>query len=362
MKEFVIVGSGPASINCAWSIYRSEPRRPIRIVTRDPFVFSKMVVPSVLKTLKNISQFSPSLPPSALVEYGQEIAGIDVDRMIIFSRCREWNYEKLFLGIGSRQKLIPFSGRRIFYPSRVDDMIELRNLIQEGIKRVVIYGFGMVTLELVDILVGLNIVPVIIFSSPYPLSRIVNRDIGDYLASNFSGFIELYANSEISELSDRHIVTTAGVRIPYEALIVAKGSQENEIQGFELGVNEFFETAYPGIFAGGDAVKVFDIVDGVEKYIHLHSVAWECGYYAGLNMPEARLPFRGTLFRAITKTKRFSITIVGNLKEFDDMEVKCKDGEKMFYCMRKGKLSGFFGYGFNVGIKNILREFLRVYC
>lgn len=350
MSRFLLVGSGPASINCALTLKRLNPDAKIRIITEATFLFSKMAGPSILK-----EEIEPSnlikLPPSGVeIEFNQKVIGVDVEKKVIFSKNKDWKYDKLFIGTGSRHRAYAFHGA--FYPDEYSSMLELRNLILGGqVKRAVIYGFGMVTLELLDILYSYGIVTYIVSSSSYPLSNLLFFELGSKLASYFSQFTKIIFDNRINFFDGKFVYLEDGTPIPCDALIVTKGTVANPLLP-ELEVNDFMQTRFEDVFSGGDAVKVRDIVTDEFKFIHLNSVAWKMGYYAGLNMSGVKAVFPGAIFLSVTKTRKFTVFLCGDLKKFDDFEIQ--EGHNSLLCrtFRDGKETGLLALNQEVDFSN----------
>jgi NADPH-dependent 2,4-dienoyl-CoA reductase/sulfur reductase-like enzyme len=156
LNDFVLIGSGPASINCALTLRKLKPESKIKVITEAPFILSKMAAPSALRKEIEPSNLIKTPPEGIEFEFNQRIEGVDVERGVVFSSSKEWKYDKLFVGTGSRHRTVSFENA--FYPGDFNSMLRLRELILSGkVKTAVIYGFGMVTLELLDILFSYGI-------------------------------------------------------------------------------------------------------------------------------------------------------------------------------------------------------------
>ncbi|MEO0274853.1 MAG: FAD/NAD(P)-binding oxidoreductase [candidate division WOR-3 bacterium] len=354
MKEVIIIGSGPASINCARSFRRVNRESCVRIITRDNFLYSKMVLPSVFRYSLRDSDINIKLPDDGIIlEFGHEIRHIDPEKRKIFSKSKEWEYDVLFIGIGSVPRKIPFSGNKIFYASSTDEMRRLRMLVEYGAKNLVIYGFGFATLEFLDIFLSLNLRPVIIASSHYPLSQILSKDLACMLFEYIKDFGVFYFGREISFVDNSRILLSSGEVLNYDVLLVLKGTEPSNISGLDLNVDSFFRTSFPDIFAGGDAVKVRDIVRDEKRYIHLNTVAWEMGFTAGLNMAGVNIEYKGSYFRTVSKGKRIRLQMAGDLSVYDDVILnKNKDGF-IAVTLKNNKISGFLTYNFDADFKKL---------
>lgn len=356
MKEVIIVGSGPASLNCVRSFRRVNRDSRIRIITKDNFLYSKMVLPSVFRYFLKDSDISINLPEDdIIVEFGHEIVHIDPEKRKIFSRRKEWKYDILFIGTGSGPRKIPFNDSKIVYASSPDEMRRFRKLVDYGAKNLVIYGFGLATLEFLDIFLNLNLKPVIVASSPYPLSQILSKDLAWMLFEYLKDFGIFYFGKEISFVDNSRILLSSGESLNYDALLVLKGTEPSNISGLELDVDSFFRTSFSDIFAGGDAVKVRDIVRDEKRYLHLNAVAWETGFVAGLNMAGVNLEFKGSYFRTVSKGKRIRVQVAGELLIYDDMILTKRNEGFAAITLRNKRACGFLTYNFDADFKELCR-------
>lgn len=314
-----------------------------------------MAGPSVLKKEIKPSNLVKAPPEGIEIVFNEKVLGVDLERKVVFSSNKEWNYEKLFIGTGSRHRACAFHGA--FYPDEFNSMLELRNLILNGrVRKAVIYGFGMVTLELIDILYSYGIVTTVVSSSSYPLSTLVFDELGKRLTAYFSRFARIVLANEIEMFDGKCVYLKDGKQIPCDALIVAKGTVANPLIP-EIKVNEFMQTQYEEVFSGGDAVRVRDKITGEFKFMHLNTVAWKTGHYAGLNMGGLRVPFPGATFLSVTKTRNFSVFLYGELKNFDDFKIEERDGSLLCSTFRSGKEVGLFALNREVNFWEFTRFF-----
>jgi NADPH-dependent 2,4-dienoyl-CoA reductase/sulfur reductase-like enzyme len=359
LNDFVLIGSGPASINCALTLRKLKPESKIKVITEAPFILSKMAAPSALRKEIEPSNLIKTPPEGIEFEFNQRIEGVDVEKGVVFSSSKEWKYDKLFVGTGSRHRTVSFENA--FYPGDFNSMLRLRELIlSEKVKTAVIYGFGMVTLELFDILFSYGIETTVVSSSGYPLSTLVFNELGSKLSGYFERFAKLIFENDIKSYDENYVYMKDGSHIPCDALIVAKGTVASPIIS-DLEINEFMETQYEGIFSGGDAVKVKDSFTGEFKYIHLNSVAWKTGHYAGLNMAGLKVPFPGDIFFSLTKTKNFSVAVLGELKNFDDVEIMEQGDSLLCRTYRKGKAIGLFALNWEVDFSNFSQFWVNTF-
>ncbi len=357
MRKYLIIGSGPASINCAVTIKRLEPHSCVKVLTKDRVLFHKMVLPSILRRGFELGDVLLSAPENIEFEFGTEILGFDTERKVVYSKNKEWVYDKLFLGLGSVPRRIDLENA--LYISELDGVIELKKRLESGaVKNVVILGFGMVAVELVDIFNDYGIRPVIVSASTYPLSGILPSIIGEKLRNFLRSFAETYFSDDVNKYENGELTLKSGKKLNCELLIVTKGWLSNlSLSSFE--VNDHFMTQFEDVFAGGDLVKVRNAITGEKESIMLHSVAWRSGFYAGLNMAGVETEFPGVIFYSVTKSKRVRITVAGDLKNYDDMEIS--DGGNSLLCKvySGGKLRGVFSVNWNVNIR-LRKEWLEV--
>jgi NADPH-dependent 2,4-dienoyl-CoA reductase/sulfur reductase-like enzyme len=356
MKDVIILGSGPASINCARSLLKINRDFNIRVITKDSFLLSKMVLPSVVRYNLHEDDIRINFCERGVnFEFGSEVMEIDVERKKVYTDNGEWHYDLLFLGVGSVPSRIPFRNDRVFYPSSLTDMQKLRKLIDSGHRKIVIYGFGMATIEFLDIFRNLQINPVVVATSSYPLSRVLPEDLGKLFFNYIRGFGEFYFEEEIVNVDSSKIILRSGRELEYDALLVLKGTQPRKVGNLELEVDEYFRTRYDGVFVAGDAVRVRDIVTEGKKYIHLNSVACETGFYAGLNMAGVLSKYKGAFFKTVSKGKALRVQVAGDLFLYNDIILrKGKDGFCAITTLNQ-VVTGFFSCNMEVDFKKVCK-------
>ncbi|MGB9824663.1 MAG: FAD-dependent oxidoreductase [Candidatus Hydrothermia bacterium] len=356
MRDVIILGSGPASINCARSLLKINRDFNIRVITKDSFLLSKMVLPSVVRYNLREDDIKINFCENGVnFEFGTEVIDIDFERKKVYTGGGEWHYDLLFIGVGSVPLRIPFQNDRVFYPSSFAEMRKLRELIDSGHRRIVIYGFGMATIEFLDILRILQINPVVVATSSYPLSRVLPEDLGKLFFDYISGFGEFYFKEEIVNVDSSKIILRSGREVEYDALLVLKGTRPVKVGNLELEVDEYFRTRYDGVFAAGDAVRVRDMVTEEKKHIHLNSVAWETGFYAGLNMAGVQSEYRGSFFKTVSKGKALRIQVAGDLFHYDDIVLnRGRDGFCAITTLNH-VVTGFFSYNMEVNFKKVCK-------
>lgn len=352
MRKYLIIGSGPASINCAVTIKRLDAHSYVKVLTKDKVLFHKMVLPSILRRGFEVEDLLIAPPENIEFEYGEEICGFDAERRVVYSKNREWTYDKLFLGLGSIPRRIELENA--IYISELDGVIELKKRLETGaVKNIVILGFGMVAVELVDIFNDYGIRPVIVSASAYPLSGLLPPIIGEKLRDFLRPFAEMYFSDDVKKYENGELILKSGTRLNCDLLIVTKGWVSNpSFSSFE--VNDHFMTQFEDVYAGGDLVKVKNVITGERESIMLHSVAWRSGFYAGLNMTGVEVEFPGVIFYSVTKSKRLRIMVAGNLKNFDNIEISNGGNSLLCKVYSGDKPIGIFSVNRNVNIR--LRE------
>ena len=246
-------------------------------------------------------------------------------------RVQDIPYDKLILGVGASPAMPPIEGiglegvYRLYNP---EDASAIKIKIDEGAKRVVIVGGGLIGIEVCGAFVSRGCYVTML--------EMMDRLVPALLDSNMSFLLEDYLRERgvtlrlgcrvsqiISENPDKTMVvqTEHGDRFDADIVVVAVGVRPNiklaEEAGLKIGntgaiaVNEHLQTSDPDIYAGGDCVENTDLVTRRKIYFPLGSTANKHGRIIGDNVTGGHTRFPGVNSTVVFKVLEFNVGKTG---------------------------------------------------
>ncbi|MCU7786743.1 FAD-dependent oxidoreductase [Pyrobaculum sp. 3827-6] len=216
---------------------------------------------------------------------GRLAGALDFDAVIIATGARPWVPQVEGL---DKSGVVVLRG--------VDSVEEARSVLR-GAASVVVVGAGYIGVEMADVLNSMGKKVVLIDAGPFPMSKVLDSDIGRLVASYMeSRGVELRMGERIEKIAGgskvEYVVTDKG-RYPADAVVMATGVRPNvELAvkaGAKLGptgavsVNKYMEAGPPGVYVAGDIAESIHKVTGEPVWIPLATYANKMGYVAGTN-------------------------------------------------------------------------------
>ena len=186
-------------------------------------------------------------------------------------------YDKLILGTGASQTMLPLPGNNlkgVFTLRDAQDAINLRNFLETARpQKSVFIGAGFINLELACLLLSTapdryqaTVIEVLDHVLPLLLDRDMAAGVQDYLAEKGC---RIQVGQKVvrilgSEGRVAGVELASGDRLEADLVMVAVGATPNlelarqlglQLGKFGIRVNQFLETSNPDILAGGDCVE-----------------------------------------------------------------------------------------------------------
>ncbi|WP_027357459.1 FAD-dependent oxidoreductase [Desulfofundulus thermocisternus] len=228
-------------------------------------------------------------------------------------------YDKLVLATGSRPVRLPVPGADlagVYTLGNLEEAQAIRRAVEQGARRVVIIGGGLIGLELADTL-GTKAEIAIFEMMDHVLSSLLDPELSILVEKVLRGKgVQLFLGNRVERIEGNEqgavarVVTTAG-SFPADLVVIAAGVKPRvelaKEAGLELGetgaikVNAYLQTSDPDIYAGGDCVENVHLISGRPVYTPMGSVANRHGRVIGDNVTGGRQSFPGVLGTAILK-------------------------------------------------------------
>ena len=228
----------------------------------------------------------------------------------------EETYDKLILAPGAaplRPALPGIDLPGIFTLRNLQDVDQIKQHVDDGIKRVVLLGGGFISLELAENFVRRGIVTTVVEKNNQiltPFDPEMTTPIVDALASKGVTLL-LGKSAEGFEKSSEGLIVclNSDERLPADLVVMGIGVRpENKLAvdaGLKTGprggiqVNDQLQTNDPDIYAVGDAIEVKDYVIGDATQVPLAGPANRQGRIAADNLFGRASTYRGTQGTAI---------------------------------------------------------------
>ncbi|NOZ05544.1 MAG: NAD(P)/FAD-dependent oxidoreductase [Chloroflexi bacterium] len=317
--RYVIIGNSYTAVGAVESIRELDRQGEIIIISDEPYAtYCRPLITYWITGSVDAEKLA--LRPANWYEdhrvttrLGQKVVNIVPEsRHVVLEDGETVAFDRLLIATGGKPFMPPIEGidaEGVFAMAKLDDAKEFNAWVsQEHVEAGVIVGAGLICLSLFKAMEGMNI--------KFTLVELLDRVLGIALDHTASGMIEkrLLAagvgvrTSSLAEaiLQDeqgrvRAIRLKGGDEIPCQAVVMAVGMRPNvdllEGSGVEVNrgivVDDGMRTNVPGVYAAGDVVETWDIVNEMSHVIAILPLAYEQGRIAGWNMAGAERRYPG---------------------------------------------------------------------
>jgi NAD(P)H-nitrite reductase large subunit len=315
--NYVIIGNSYAGIACVEAIREVDERGEITIISNEPYrAYSRPLISYYLagkvteeEMYYRQDDFYKKFGISTL--FGREVVKIDVkEKRVLLDEYQQVEYDKILIATGGKPFIPELKGldaEGVFTFTNFDDAkgIKMRS---KRHKKAVIVGGGLIGLKAAE---GLNAIGVDVTIVelgprilPLALDEVSGEIVNQRLNDNNIKTVTSHTIREILEDDDgevRGVVLDDGQEIMCGILIIAIGVRPNidmlEGSGIKTNhgvlVDQFMQTSVEDIYAAGDVVEGYDLVNERNSVIAIVPLAYEQGRVAGFNMAGRRRRYYG---------------------------------------------------------------------
>ena len=307
MADYVIIGAGLAGASAAIALREHNADGGVMLIgaeddppyERPPLSkgYLRGAVP-LEKLLVRPAAFYPDHNIDTL--FGSRVSGVDASRRIVdIEGGRRVPYDSLLIATGARnrQAAIPGSDLEGVHSLRsIRDADRLRAAMAPG-RSAVVAGMGFIGCEVAASLRHEQVGVTAIDPGKFPLARILGDAVGARLAALHESYgVRTIFNDSVAAIEGRGrveaVVTTAGLRIPCELVVIGVGVEPAvdflDGSGVHLDngvvVDEYCATNIAGIHAAGDVANHYHRVFGRHIRVEHWQNAMRQGAAAAKNM------------------------------------------------------------------------------
>jgi len=319
--KIVMVGGGGACIVGANTLRILGNPAQIDIFTRrDRTAYTPCEQPFVLRDILSFDDMFYATPPwfekkRIGLHTEKNVDSIDREKKTIKVDGEEIPYDILVINTGASIKLpdIPgLAGDRVHYlTTELNYAKKIESIMPEG-KRAVILGGGIIGLEMAETLIKKGYSPVsMIVSSASLLSQQLDPDMGEKLSPFLKNEgISLHFSTSVARAESGKngikFFLSSGETVEADWVLVAKGIIPNvdlaREAGLKIGktggieVNQYLQTSDPCIYAAGDCIEGWNMVNREKTITALATHSNRNGRVIGRNIHFGNtVPFLGSL-------------------------------------------------------------------
>jgi NADH oxidase (H2O2-forming) len=318
LAKIVIIGLGTAGISAALTIRKSYPTNEIIIIDKKPFdLLHSCGLPFLLDgTIDSPEKLKYTLRISGIKKYlNCEATKIDPTKKNVEIQNLETgtkeniSYDSLILATGVRS-FIPslpgmseFKGKKVFTIDDLSSVARLWQLVKRA-KTALVIGAGATGLETAVALnkIGLKVTIAETLGSLLP--RIIDPDMSEIIEHHLKEKrIKILLNRKIERVSEKSVIVE-GKEIPNDIVVLSCGvrpdlrlARTSGIKTSKYGIiiNGRMETNVNQIYACGDCVESFTLIDKKPFSAYLAAPAYAQGRIAALNACGDEEYYEGTL-------------------------------------------------------------------
>ena len=354
MKRIIVIGGLSAGPSAAAKARREDEHVEILLFEKGanisyatcgmPYAFS-----GVIESRDNLMVVKPELLQNRFnidVHLNEEIVKIDTKNKIVFSKIKDYGYDKLIFATGASSIVPPignikFANNWSTCRSMIDFDKITKEVLTEESKHVTVVGAGLIGVEVAENLKEAGKQVTLIEGSTHVLNM-WQQKFGNFAANVLqSEGIEVLTETMVSKFDiDKNgnilsVVTSEGKHIPTDFVILSVGIKPNTdlllqegaeaIENGALKVNELMETSIKNVYAAGDNVSIKNTQTNEYDYFPLGTHSNKAGRAAGANAVGRNIEFKGAYKTAIVKVFNYTLARTGmNAKSLTEKRIPYK--------------------------------------
>ncbi len=343
MRNYVILGTGPAGIAAAQAIRSQDHNASIRLVGDEPFGYYSR--PGLAYYLTGEIP-EKGLFPYAPKEFNQfgfhfvqaRVTAIHPAEHDIENQVgKRLPYDRLLVAVGAQAVQLKIPGIDLEGVVTLDNLQDARRILKlrRGTRSAVVVGGGITALELVEGLASRGIKVHYFLRGNRYWSNVLDETESRIVENRLKeAGVQLHYHTELAQIRGRRgrvsaVVTKNDENLDCQLLAVAIGIRPRIALAVKAGlkvergilVDEYLQTSDPDIYAAGDVAQVRDPRSGLWVLDSLWGPARDQGHHAGLNMAGTASPYIKEVPFNVTRLAGLTTTIIGTVGSGQDADL-----------------------------------------
>lgn len=314
--DYVIIGNSAAGISAVHEIRRQDRKGRITVLSDEPtFGYSRVMLPQYIarKIRKKDMLIAPKSFYSSLgvrLHRGQTVEKVDPTTGRVHIRNgKPLAYDRLLVATGSSARRLHVSGEDLPGVHHLRQMADAeairKDLVLTG-GPVLIVGGGLVGVKSLEALIARKREVHLVISSDRILSQMLDPEGSEFLLRSLKKKeVNVYLRTDVRGFDGKEGLKGAhlsdGTFLRCTVAIIGKGVDPNIgcVAGTGIRVNQgivvdsHMATDVSGVYAAGDVVEPFDVIEKRHQGNAIWPLAVEGGRVAGSNMADGGAVFSG---------------------------------------------------------------------
>lgn len=382
-KKHIIIGTSAAGIGAAQKLRQIDQESDIVCISDEPdFPYNKCFFADYLAGRKQQQElytrkndFFEKNRIQLLLN--ARVTKIDVEhKTLILHDNSRVSYDTLFLGLGRKLPSFVYQFQNLSGFFTFNSLASLLNLekyiLEQNVRSIVIIGAGLTGVECADALARFTIDIHIVDASAHMLSSLCTSAGAAFIAEKmWQTSVTLHQEKTMRTLIHdqgrvRGVVLSDGTEIEAQVVISSVSGPINSDLVLAAGIacdertkaiitNEYLQTSAEGIYAGGDAILIYDQLLQKRVPSCLWPDAMLQGAIAAQNMAGLQKPYPGAVVLASSSFFGLNFASCGPITQGSlDFEHRIQRTEELYahYLIAENKLKGFLliGQKFNLSL------------
>jgi NADH oxidase (H2O2-forming) len=339
-RKVAIIGLGVGGLYAAKSAMNADRKAEVTIIEKRHYdMFSACGLPFAIEGIVKDFEDLKFPVPGHLKRLNKyllhEVTAIDKDNKSMAVKSLQTGetfdvqFDSLIIATGAEPVILPvpgakeFIGKGVHFVTNPENALALRNTA-ESAKSAVVIGGGGIGLEIAVALKVMGLDVAVTKRSPPVLPRTLDPDMGQLIEEHLNerGIKTMFGRSFEGISGSDHVeeVTIAGEVIKTDIVVMAAGVWGNtelaKAAGLECTKNgvvtdKRMETNVKDIFAIGDCVETFNLIDSKRCVMQLATSAYQQGIIAGINAVGGDATYAGALNTFVSKVGKLEVAATG---------------------------------------------------
>jgi 3-phenylpropionate/trans-cinnamate dioxygenase ferredoxin reductase component len=368
--DFLLIGGGMASAQCASELRKRGAEGSIAIVGREPDppyerppLSKEYLRGECERSDAHAHQVGWYAEQDVELITGRSVMGLDAEgRVAKLQGKEEIGFDKALIATGAMVNILRVDGAQlegIHYLRAFGNSDTIREDVA-GAERVALIGGSYIGCEVAASLTELGKKCAIVMLEEAPLARSFGTEVAAYFERVLTDRgIEIYAGESLASFAGdgrvQAVHTESGLEIPCDAVVIGAGVRPDTMLAQRAGLEVDdgivcdwgLETSVPGIFAAGDCCSFVSEPLGRRLRVEHWDVAFQQGRHAARGMLGDKQPYDVIPYFFSDLSDWASLEYVGNSTNPEETIVRgsLEDGEFSAFYLSGGKVEAALTVG-----------------